>query len=96
MKEFLRFFRNGIELRKLTGKPIDTMVQFDVPAMSWGVVEAATQAGVHGVFSFPNHIGRIGTDPSGVGAEAVLVGRPRWKISHLIRAGLAVRPRLGH
>ena len=60
-EEFFRFFRNGMELRKITGKPIDTMVQFDVPAMSWGVVQAAAQAGVRGVFSFPNHIGRIGT-----------------------------------
>lgn len=60
-EEFLRFFRNGIELRKLTGQPVDTMVQFDIPGMSWGVVQAAVQCGVRGVFSFPNHFDRIGT-----------------------------------
>lgn len=60
-EEFLRFFRNGIELRKMTGQPVDTLVQFDIPGMSWGVVQAAAQCGVRGVFSFPNHLDRIGT-----------------------------------
>ncbi len=60
-EEFIHYFRNGIDMRKLTGKPVDTMVQVDVPGMSWGVVEAAAQCGVRGVFSFPNHVARIGT-----------------------------------
>lgn len=60
-EEFIHYFRNAIEMRKLTGQPVDTMVQVDVPGMSWGVVEAAAQCGVRGVFNFPNHVARIGT-----------------------------------
>ena len=57
----LRLFRLSHELRRLTGAPIDTMVQFDIPGASWGIVQAAAQNGVHGFFSFPNHFGRVGT-----------------------------------
>lgn len=59
-EEILRFFRKGAELRRLTGAPVDTMVQFDIPGMSWGVVQAAAQCGVRGVFCFTNDFARVG------------------------------------
>jgi alpha-mannosidase len=59
-EEMLRLFRLSHELRRLTGAPIDTMMQFDVPGASWGIAQAAAQNGVHGFFSFPNHLARIG------------------------------------
>jgi alpha-mannosidase len=60
-EEFLHFFQNGIAMRRLTGQPVDTMVQFDVPAMSWGAVQAAAQCGIRGILSFPNGSARQGT-----------------------------------
>jgi len=60
-EEILRLFSYTHYLRKLTGAPIDTMVQFDIPGASWGTVQAAAQNGVRGFFLFPNHFDRIGT-----------------------------------
>ncbi len=60
-EEIIRLFNNCHELRKLTGAPIETMVQFDIPGASWGTVQAAAQNGVRGFFLFPNHFDRIGS-----------------------------------
>ena len=60
-EELLRLFDYCHYLRKLTGAPIDTMVQFDVPGASWGIAQAAAQNGVRGFFLFPNNSARIGT-----------------------------------
>ena len=60
-EEIIRLFNYCHDLRKLTGAPIDTMVQFDIPGASWGTVQAAAQNGVRGFFLFPNHFDRIGT-----------------------------------
>lgn len=59
-EELLRYFQGGMKLRQLTGAPINTMVQIDVPGASWGLVQAAAQAGVRGVIDFPNGFDRIG------------------------------------
>ena len=60
-EEIIRLFRYSHYLRKLTGAPVDTMVQFDIPGASWGTVQAAAQNGVRGFFLFPNNFDRIGT-----------------------------------
>lgn len=60
-EEIMRLFQYCHTLRELTGAPIETMVQFDIPGASWGTVQAAAQNGVRGFFLFPNHFDRIGT-----------------------------------
>jgi len=54
-EELLQFFNNSKSIEHLTGVPIRTMVQMDVPGAAWGLVAAAAQYGVHGMISFPNH-----------------------------------------
>ena len=60
-EELLRLFHTSNELQAITGVPIKTMVQMDVPGAAWGITQAAFQNGIKGFFSFPNHVGRIGT-----------------------------------
>ena len=59
-EELLHFFDFARELRALTGDPVDTMCQFDVPGMSWGIAQAAAQSGVKAILAFPNPSDRIG------------------------------------
>lgn len=60
-EELLRLFHTSSEIQKITGVPIKTMVQMDVPGAAWGITQAAFQNGIRGFFSFPNHVGRIGS-----------------------------------
>jgi hypothetical protein len=60
-EELMRFFAFSRELRRLTGAPIDTMCQFDIPGLSWGIVQAAAQNGVRAILDFPNPSDRIGS-----------------------------------
>jgi len=60
-EELLRLFHTSNEIQNITGVPIKTMVQMDVPGAGWGITQAAFQNGIRGFFSFPNHVGRIGT-----------------------------------
>ncbi|MFO1492555.1 MAG: glycoside hydrolase family 38 C-terminal domain-containing protein [Kiritimatiellia bacterium] len=60
-EELLRFFAYARQVRELTGAPIDTLCQFDVPGMSWGVVRAAAQNGVRAILDFPNPSDRTGS-----------------------------------
>ena len=73
-EELFRFFDYARELRKLTGDPIDTMCQFDVPGMGWGVVQAAVQSGVRAILAFPNPSDRIGD-------IRLLENRPFWWVA---------------
>jgi hypothetical protein len=59
-EELLRFFSYARRLRELTGVPIDTMCQFDIPGLSWGIVQAAAQNGIRAILDFPNPSDRIG------------------------------------
>ena len=54
-EELLRFFNNTQKIEKVTGVPVTTMVQMDVPGAGWGLVPAAAQYGIKGVISFPNY-----------------------------------------
>lgn len=53
-EELMRMFRNQQNIQRVTGVPITTMVQFDNPGGSWGLVQAAVQNGIKGFISFPN------------------------------------------
>lgn len=59
-EELLQLFTFGKELESLTGKPVQTMVQTDIPGMSWGVVPAANQMGIKYVLSLFNGSDRTG------------------------------------
>ena len=54
-EELLHFFTNTTAIEKVTGMPITSMVQMDVPGAAWGLVPAAAQFGVKGMISFPNN-----------------------------------------
>jgi alpha-mannosidase len=53
-EELMRMFRSQQNIQRITGVPITTMVQFDNPGGSWGLIQAAVQNGIKGFISFPN------------------------------------------
>ncbi|HVW98362.1 MAG TPA: glycoside hydrolase family 38 C-terminal domain-containing protein [Mucilaginibacter sp.] len=53
-EELLNLFHKSHEIQQLTGVPISTMVQFDVPGASWGITQAAFQNGIHTFIEFSN------------------------------------------
>jgi len=53
-EELLRIFQAGLRINKLTGIKSNTMVQIDVPGISWGMAQAAAQYGIKGIIDFPN------------------------------------------
>lgn len=53
-EELLNLFHTSHRIQNLTGVPITTMVQTDVPGASWGISQAAFQNGIHGFIGFPN------------------------------------------
>ncbi len=54
-EELMRMFCNQQNIQTLTGVPVNTMVQMDLPGGSWGLVQAAAQNGIKGFISFPNY-----------------------------------------
>lgn len=59
-EEFPRYFGDAKSLEKLTGVPVKTIVQTDVPGMTWGIVPMAAQFGIQYVFADFNGSDRIG------------------------------------
>ncbi len=59
-EELFEFFRQGQEYEKITGKKIETLVQVDIPGMSWGVVPVAAKLGIKYCLSFNNGFDRVG------------------------------------
>lgn len=59
-EELLELFRYGKKMEKLTGKKVETMVQVDIPGVSWGVVSAAAQLGIPYCLSLFNGSDRVG------------------------------------
>ena len=59
-EELLQLFYYGKKFEKLTGKPVQTLVQTDIPGMSWGIVPAASQMGIKYVLSLFNGSDRTG------------------------------------
>lgn len=59
-EELLNLFHYSNQMEDLTGVAIETMVQFDVPGATWGVVQAAAQNGIKYFLMSPNNGARIG------------------------------------
>lgn len=59
-EELYQYFRFRNSIAKLTGTKIETMVQVDVPGMSWGIVPVAASLGIKYCFALNNGIGRVG------------------------------------
>ncbi|MGL4327008.1 MAG: glycoside hydrolase family 38 C-terminal domain-containing protein, partial [Tannerellaceae bacterium] len=59
-EELYELFRYSKKIEALTGKPIQTMVQIDIPGMSWGVVPVASQMGIKYIMSMNNGGDRVG------------------------------------
>ena len=72
-EEFPRFFGDAKRLEKLTGVPVTTIDQTDVPGMSWGIVPMAAQFGIKYVFAPFN-----GSDRTGLADK--LSFKPFWWI----------------
>ena len=58
--EFFEYFRYRNELQKLTGTKIETLVQVDIPGMSWGIVPVASKLGIKYCFALNNGSDRVG------------------------------------
>jgi alpha-mannosidase len=70
-EEFAAFFGPSKRIDQLTGVKSDTIMQVDIPGMSWGVVPAAARHGIPYVLLFNN-----GGDRVGLSME--LSHRPFW------------------
>jgi hypothetical protein len=53
-EEMIQSLRARREAARLTGKPIDTYVQVDIPGMAWGLVQVMAHEGVRYVMMMPN------------------------------------------
>ncbi|HTY57338.1 MAG TPA: glycosyl hydrolase [Bacteroidota bacterium] len=53
-EEMIQSLRPAREAARLTGKPVDTYVQVDVPGMAWGMVQVMAHEGVRYVMMMPN------------------------------------------
>ena len=71
-EELFQVFRFSRKMQKLTGMPIDTFQQMDVPGMSWGLVPVMAQEGVRYIMAWPNGGDRIGHAYIGI------KGQPFW------------------
>ena len=69
-EELFQDLRFGRAMQKLTGVPIDTFQQMDVPGMSWGLVPVLAQEGVRYIMAWPN--------PGDAGHAHIIDGRPFW------------------
>jgi len=59
-EELFEFFRYRNELQELTGTKIETLVQVDIPGMSWGIPPVAAKLGVKYCFVLNNGSDRVG------------------------------------
>ncbi|NLR60535.1 glycosyl hydrolase [Chitinophaga polysaccharea] len=59
-EEMFEFFGHCREMEQLTGTKISTMVQVDVPGMSWGIVPVAAAQGIRYIFAMNNGSDRVG------------------------------------
>jgi alpha-mannosidase len=59
-EELFEFFRQSKVMEELTGVKIETMVQVDIPGMSWGIVPVASKLGIKYCFAMNNGSDRVG------------------------------------
>jgi hypothetical protein len=70
-EELFHAFRFSRKLQRLTGVPMDTLQQMDIPGLSWGLVPVMVQEGVRYIMAWPN------TDRAG-NAHNGIDQRPFW------------------
>jgi alpha-mannosidase len=59
-EELFEFFHQCKVMEDLTGTKIETLVQVDIPGMSWGVVPVAAKLGIKYCFAMNNGSDRVG------------------------------------
>lgn len=59
-EELFEFFRQCRSMEDLTGSKIETLVQVDVPGMSWGIVPVASELGIRYCLALNNGSDRVG------------------------------------
>ncbi len=59
-EELFEFFRECSAMTELTGKKIETLVQVDIPGMTWGIVPVASQLGIKYCLAMNNGSDRVG------------------------------------
>lgn len=59
-EELIEYLNFSKKYGKLTGKPIETLVQVDVPGMTWGILTVASKLGIKYCLSFNNGYDRVG------------------------------------
>ncbi len=59
-EELFEFFRICSGMEKLTGKDIETLVQVDIPGMTWGIVPVAAAMGIKYCLALNNGSDRVG------------------------------------
>ncbi len=59
-EELFEFFHQSKVMEKLTGTQIETLVQVDIPGMSWGIVPVAEKLGIKYCFAMNNGSDRVG------------------------------------
>jgi len=73
-EELFEFFRQSSFMKKITGRNIETLVQVDIPGMSWGVVPVAARLGIKYCLAMNNGSDRVGLSTD-------LSFRPFWWLS---------------
>ena len=71
-EELFHAFRFSREMQQLTGMPMDTFQQFDIPGITWGLIPVMAQEGVRYVMSWPN------SDRAGRAHADGMDGKPFW------------------
>ena len=59
-EELFEFFRICSRMKELTGKNIETLVQVDIPGMTWGIVPVAAAMGIKYCLALNNGFDRVG------------------------------------
>jgi hypothetical protein len=59
-EELFEFFRECAAITKLTGKKIETLVQVDIPGMTWGIIPVASELGIKYCLAMNNGSDRVG------------------------------------
>ena len=70
-EELFHVFRFSREMQALTGQPMTTFQQLDIPGMSWGLIPVMVNQGVKYIMSWPNYE-RAGN------AHKEMDGKPFW------------------
>ncbi len=53
-EELFQLFRYSRNIEKQSGKPVDVMVQVDIPGMAWGIVPVLAHEGIRYIMMMPN------------------------------------------